>query len=366
MNTFRLFDLPTEIQYLVLDSCSNKTLTQVLSVSRKVNSLVKDVMASRMSRACGLPASILENSNSHSHTPQQQQPGTYGQILLRAYSPEDLSQTSANWFDTIYVETNNRSEFNYDFDRPYSSTPSSAANSDEDHDAEMEGDEEAGNNSDTDMKASTPQSRDGTGKGKAALAQLDSCFKEDLLVHSKFKIKSHLRSTSAGMQNAGNNQTVPSTHPLFRRREYARRDPASRGAATEIPLLSSSGQSEHPANQIATLDIVDGDLFGQVVLQISLSLGPNQQVPIVLFQKAQRVYADWVYSDEYLLHNKELTCRLQVTQSDPTLRTNDFGEKYRTYEVLVQELVFNTGYLLGRMEECAGDRYEMIQYRMPV
>lgn len=364
MNTFRLFDLPTEIQYLVLDSCSNKTLTRVLSVSRKINSVVKDVMANRMSRACGLPASILAGSTHSQPQQQQQQQASHGQILLRAYSPEDLSQTSANWFDTIYLETNNRSEFNYDFDHPYSSAPSSAATSDED----QEGDE-AGHTSDTDMKASTPRSQDGNGSGnsKAALAQLDSCFKEDLLVHSKFKIKSHLRSTSAGMQNAGNNQTVPATHPLFRRREYARRDPASRGAAFEIPLLSSSGTSisQQPANQIAKLDIVDGDLFGQVVLQISLTLGPTQQVPVVLFQKTQRVYADWVYNDEYLLHNKELTCRLQVTQSDPSLRTNDFGEKYRTYEVLMQELVFNTGYLLGRMEEGAGDRYEMIQYRMP-
>lgn len=337
MNHFPLFSLPPEIQYEVLDSCSNRTLATALSVSHRINFLVKLVMANRMSKVCGLPTSSNCNaSKSESAT---------GQILLRAYSPEDLSQASAHWFDTEYVETNNRCEFNYAFNSPYSSSPSTAFNSEDD---------EENQDSDTDMKASTPQSA----QGKSS-KHLDKCFKVDLQPQSKFRIKSHLRTSVSGMRNAGNSQTVQYAHPLARRQQFA-----SRNAQQDVPTHDHDPAFGMNHNQIAKIDIVEGDDFGQVVLQVSMSLGRSQQVPVLLFQKTQRVYAEWTHNDEYLIHNKEMTCRIQVTQANRELRTNDFGEKYRSYEVMVQELVFNTGFLLEQIEKRVPIQHEMVQYRV--
>lgn len=323
MTSFSLYALPPEIQYLVLDSCPNKSLARMLRVSRRTNSLVKQIMANRLSRVCGLPTS-LDDTQSTSR----------GQILLRAYSPGDTSHTSVNWFDTEYVETNNQTRFHYHFSSPYSSHPSTASNSD------------------VEMNPSTPQS---LSSSRCKSKQLHGYFNEDIVPQSKFTIKSHLKTSYNGMQSAGgNNLTLTPAHPLLRRQLAAQ--------LLQHHTNPVEGSSLQSPNQVASVDIVDGDGFAQVVLQVAVTLSNSQQIPVLLFKKTQRVYAEWAQEDEYLIHNKELTCRIQVTQSDPTIRTNDFGEHFQRYEVLVQELVFNTGFLLSQLEYFIPQQSEMVRY----
>ena len=306
----------------------------MLQVSRKINSLAKQVMANRLSKLCGLPSTAEQDSDNDEDLDHP-----HGKILLRVYSPEDISQTSVNWYDTDYVETNNKSEFHYLFDKTYCSQPSTAHNSDEE------------------MTPSTPQSSSASASRKATLLH-EKHFAEDIVAQSKFTIKSHLRSSYNGMRSTGNSHTLTATNPLLRRQL------AARNSHLLHTSNSSSSSLHRPTNQVATIDIVEGDSFGQVVLQVAVSLNNSQQVPVLLFKKTQRIYSEWVHEDEYLIHNKELTCRIQVTQSDPTVRTNDFGERFQRFEVLIQELVFNTGFLLNQLESNVPEQYEMVQYKV--
>lgn len=363
LKTFDLFKLPTEIQYQVLDTCPATTLVQVMQANRRINGLVKDVMASRMTRLCGLPSSLQALHAGPDHDDSAKK----ARLLLRAYSPEDLSSESTNWFDVEYVESN---VSGYTFDHEYDSQPSTAFNSDDDDDDEHEMDHDMGqakqhddDGSDEDMRPSTPSSVASTDPGisrtkarhfhhrnllASKLHKHAQVVDDEIVAQSKFRIKSHLKTAATGMYRANG----ASSHPLLWRHQQRLRE-ASASAF-------SASHNPHNPKHIASVDIVTGDMFGQVVLQLSLSL-PHHP-PQLLLQKTQRVYSDWTQEPEYVVHNKELSARLQVVQSDAGVeRTNDFGEVYTRYEVLVEELVVNTAYLLWKSE--VSDVDELVRYR---
>ncbi|CAN6598734.1 hypothetical protein TRVA0_001S06238 [Trichomonascus vanleenenianus] len=107
-----LLDLPLELQYLVLDKCDPQSLANLLVVSHRANTLVKEALAYRVRSCVGLPRSMRDASDK-----------LHSNLVLGLYSvDEDIRQ--AHWYDTNYIATNNLESFHYSFDGPYSSTPS--------------------------------------------------------------------------------------------------------------------------------------------------------------------------------------------------------------------------------------------------
>lgn len=217
------------------------------------------------------------------------------QFLLKVYSPQDLRPSSVNWFAMDYVENNHFSDFHYSFNHTYCSQPSSA------------------HNSDNDMQASAPDSSSA-----------------ELIPQSKFAIAKPIDS--------------------FRNRN--RFPPHAASIHAMIQAQEQAQQQHQLPNQVATLDIVDGDNFGQIELEL-FATAPELGNTIPLVHKTQRIYAEWADDFEYIVHNREVTCKVQVIREktdEDEVRVNDFGEKYTRFKVIVSEMVVNMAYILAQLE----------------
>lgn len=363
--------LPVEIQYQVLEHCSARTLVTVMRADKRTNALVKDVLATRMSRLCGLSASQQQENNltakdsDYNRLPPNKRP----RILLRAHSPEDLSPESSNWFELEYAESNAQG---YAFTREYGSEPSSAYNSDhEDDDDDKDDDKDVAmadtdsEGSDTDMKASTPQrssthshtnshshSHSHSPHRNSLLAKLFSSFHHydnDLIAQSKLTLKAHIKTAATGMSihsTATAYTAANPSHPSFWLTQHSYHGSPS-------PSVASAHNPKH----VASLDVVKGDTFGQVILQLSFS-NPS---PHNILQKTLRIYTDWTGEPEYLVHNRELSARVHVVKRKDVAggepMRNDFGEEYERFDVFVEELVVNTAYMLSKLENRDRDNF---------
>lgn len=303
MPSFSYFTaLPEEIQYQILDSCSSQTLAVVLSTSHKLNSLTSQVLSSRLSALCGLPKStqLCYATDLTPETPQ----GPFG-FVLKAYSPEDLSRTSVHWFDTEYSENNHFSDFNCNFAHSYCSQPSTAHNSDED------------------MHASLPPRK------HKITPVYQKKHHTELVPQTKFRVKSHIKSSTYGSRTS------------------------RRGQSRLSELLSIEQQeNQHIEHEIATLDVLEGDAFGQLVIELNATpIDYSLTNTTKIIQKTCRISPDWALDHEYAIHNHELTLHIQVVKDNgSTPLKNEFGENFDRFHIVLTDIVVNMAYLLHQLE----------------
>lgn len=331
MSSFRLFSaLPEEIQYQILDSCSSKTLVAVSAASHKLNDIAGQVLSSRLSALCGLPTSAQVGKSGSTTAQISHGPLAF---ILKAYSPEDLSHTSVRWFDTEYCENNHFSDFDCNFEHPYCSQPSTA------------------HNSDKDMNASQPLRK----------RRLDAAKKKkshrDLIPLSKFTVISQIKSSAYGIRTPRRSHSrLPDLFAIGQQQEHEQQQneqqlPQQLQLELQQPQLP---QEKHFLNhQVAVLDILEGDAFGQLVIELvatpARSLFTNT---VQILKKTHRIYPAWAQDHEYAVHNRELTLHLQVIKANgSTPLRNEFGENFDRFHIIVTDIVVNMAHLLHQLEK---------------
>jgi hypothetical protein len=326
MSSFSLFSaLPEEIQYQVLDSCSSQTLVAVSSTSRKLNSITGQVLSSRLSALCGLPTSAQIGKSGSATAQISQGPLAF---VLKAYSPEDLSHTSVHWFGTEYCENNHFSDFDCNFAHAYCSQPSTA------------------HNSDKDMNASQPSQ-----KRRPGMARRKKCPR-DLIPQSKFTVKSLIKSSTYGTRSPRRSHSrLPDLLAIGQQQQHELQ------LQQQIQLQLQQNQlpqEQHFSNhQVATLDILEGDAFGQLVIELSATpVSSFLTNTVQILQKTHRIYPAWALDHEYAVHNRELTLHLQVIKANgSTPLRNEFGENFDRFHIIVTDIVVNMAYLLHQLEK---------------
>lgn len=302
---FPFYSLPPEIRQSVLRRCDSLTLTALLGVSRATNQLVKQIMADKLRDLLGMPDALRYN---HDDTETLNRG-----MVVSCFSPSSETETHQKFLFN-YMESNDQTNFNYRFDFPYSSNPSSAYNSDDDDDDE------------------------------SVMSRVCS------------RVSSISTVDDAPAVLTDNHQEF--NHPFFqRKRPRTEDDKMDLNAHSKFSLQKTSTQVFPHDHYCASLDIGSEDYFGNLILRVSLGLNKYGNTPIHLMELSQRVDSNWWMEDEYIVHNRTITYRMMVDRVTRDPIENQFGELVHRYNVDISEIIFNTGYLLNTIENTIGVGY---------